>query len=122
MGNLSANYIEVVALILFGIGLLIVMIQNNLIRKIIGFGIIETSLFIMLTARGFISGRIAPIVTGELQPGRYINPLPGGLVLTGIVIAVSITAFMLALSLKLYEYYGTFDMEIIARMAERENE
>jgi len=106
---------EATALILFGIGLTTLMLHKNLIKKLIGFNIMETSIFLYLTTKGYISGRGAPIIIdGVNDIELYINPIPSGLVLTGIVIAVSITAFMLALCIKMYEYYGTLDMDKIA--------
>ena len=114
MGSLGANYIEATALILFGIGLTTLLLHKNLIKKLIGFNIMETSIFLYLTAKGYIAGRGAPIIIdGANNVELYINPIPSGLVLTGIVIAVSITAFMLALCIKVYEYYGTLDMDKI---------
>jgi len=119
---LRSNYIEATALILFGIGLATLLWEKNLIKKIIGFNIMETSIFLFLTAKGYIAGRGAPIITdGITDVEYYINPLPSAIVLTGIVIAVSITAFMLALCLKIYDIYGTLDMDKITvmDMAER---
>ena len=123
--NLLTNYIEATAFILFGIGLTTLMLHKNLIKKLIGFNIMETSIFLFLTAQGYISGRSAPIIVdGITEIEYYINPLPSALVLTGIVVAVSITAFMLVLCIKIYEHYGTLDMDKIMLMAlaERERE
>ena len=118
-GNLGANYIEATALILFGIGLTTLMLHKNLIKKLIGFNIMETSIFLYLTTKGYITGRAAPIIIdGANDVELYINPIPSGLVLTGIVIAVSITAFMLALCIKIYEYYGTLDMDKISMLSD----
>ena len=122
---LKTNYIEATALILFGIGLTTLLLNKNLIKKIIGFNIMETSIFLFLTAKGYIAGRGAPIIIdGNTQLEYYINPLPSALVLTGIVIAVSVSAFMLALCLKIYDLYGTLDMDKITLldMAERSEE
>ena len=118
MGNLSSNYYEATSMILFGIGFVTLFLQKNLIKKVIGLNIMDTSIFLFLAAKGYIAGRKAPIITdGITEAARYINPIPSGLVLTGIVVAVSVTAFALALCLKLYEYYGTLDMDKIALMS-----
>lgn len=122
---IRTNYIEATALILFGIGLTTLLLNKNLIKKIIGFNIMETSIFLFLTSKGYIAGRSAPIIIdGITEIELYINPLPSALVLTGIVIAVSITAFMLALCLKIYDLYGTLDMDKITLMdmAERSDD
>jgi multicomponent Na+:H+ antiporter subunit C len=108
-------------MILFGLGFVTLLMQKNLIKKVIGLNIMDTSIFLFLAAKGYITGRKAPIIVdGITQVERYINPIPSGLVLTGIVVAVSVTAFVLALSLKLYEYYGTLDMDKIALMPKGE--
>jgi len=114
---------EVTAIILFGIGITTLVLQKNLIKKVIGFNIMDTSIFLFLTAKGYVTGRRAPIIIdGVTSVEQYINPVPAGLILTGIVVAVSVSAVMLALCVKLYEYYGTLDMEKIASMAaERRN-
>ena len=113
---------EVTAIILFGIGLTTLLVQKNLIKKVIGFNIMDTAIFLFLAAKGYITGRGAPIIVdGITSVERYINPIPAGLILTGIVVAVSVTAVMLALCLKLYQYYGTLDMEKIVVMTERRN-
>ena len=118
MGSLITNHFEVAAMILFSIGLVTLLLHKNLIKKIIGLNIMDTAIFLFLTARGYITGRGAPIIAdGIVIPGGYVNPLPSALVLTGIVVAVSVTAFALALSVKLYEHYGTLDMDKISLMA-----
>ena len=123
MDGLITNHFEATAMILFGIGLTTLMLHKNLIKKLIGFNIMETSIFLFLTAQGYIAGRRAPIIVdGITDYEYYINPLPSALVLTGIVVAVSITAFMLVLCLKIYEHYGTLDMDKITVMALAERE
>lgn len=118
MGNLVSNYYEATAVILFGIGFTTLLLHKNLIKKIIGMNIMDTSIFLFLAAKGFITGRKAPIIVdGVTQAVNYINPIPSGLVLTGIVVAVSVTAFALALCLRLYGYYGTLDVDKVALMA-----
>jgi len=110
--NLAANYLETASIILYGIGMLNLMLHKHLVKKIIGFNIMEVAPFLFLTARGYITGRHAPIIVNDITHSEYyINPLPGGLVLTGIVVGVSVTAFLLSLCLKAYQYYGTIDTE-----------
>ena len=65
----------------------------------------------MLASRGMIAGRTAAILTDSgADPSRYVNPIPAGLVLTGIVVSVSVSAFALALIQRLYGVYGTTDL------------
>jgi len=116
--GLITNFYEATAMVLFGIGFVTLLLQKNLIKKIIGLNIMDSAIFLYLTTTGYITGRSAPIVIdGVVYAGAYVNPLPSALVMTGIVVAVSITAFALALSLKLYEHYGTLDMDKIALMS-----
>lgn len=112
MNNLFNNYYELAAVILFVVGLLILLLQRNLIKKIIGLNIMDTSVFLFLAAKGYIAGRFSPIIRdGVTDASLYINPLPSGLVLTGIVVAVSTTAFALALALRWYQQYHTLDID-----------
>ncbi|MBP3890572.1 MAG: cation:proton antiporter subunit C [Solobacterium sp.] len=112
MLNLFHNYYEVAAVILFSIGLLTVLLQRNLIKKIIGLNIMDTSVFLFLAAKGYIAGRMSPIIKdGMTDASKYINPIPSGLVLTGIVVAVSVTAFSLSLTLRWYQQYKTLDLD-----------
>ncbi len=110
--------VEVAAIILFGIGLSTLLLNRNLIRKIIGFSFMDSAIFLFLASEGYIAGGSAPIRTFTSE-GTMVNPLPAGLVLTGIVVSVSVTALMLALTVRLYQRYGTLDFDEICRM-ERE--
>ena len=115
---LLANYEETVAVILFVIGLGTLLFQRNLIRKIIGMNIMDTGCFLFLASMGYIQGRSAPIISGgNTDPASYINPVPAGLVLTGIVVSVSVTAVMLALTVRLYRRYHTLDLDEIYRIS-----
>lgn len=116
--NFLANIGEEVAMILFGIGFANLLFQKNLIKKIIGFNIMDTAIYLFLAEKGYITGRIAPIVVDGIQEvEKYINPIPSGLVLTGIVVSVSVTALMLSLTVRLYRRYHTLDLdEISARL------
>ena len=120
-GNLLANYGEAVAMILFGIGFANLLFQKNLIKKIIGFNIMDTAIFLFLAEKGYITGRIAPIVVDGIQSvEKYINPVPGGLVLTGIVVSVSVSAVMLSLTMRLYRRYGSLDLDEISAELRKE--
>ena len=113
-----SNLGECVAMLLFVIGFANLLFQKNLIKKIIGFNIMDTAIYLFLAEKGYISGRIAPIVVDGIQDvSHYINPIPSGLVLTGIVVSVSVSALMLSLTIRLYQRYHTLDLdEISARL------
>ena len=114
-GNLFANMGEAVAMLLFGIGFANLMFQKNLIKKIIGLNIMDTAIYLFLAEKGYISGRMPPIVVDGIQDVEaYINPIPSGLVLTGIVVSVSVTALMLSLTIRLYKRYHTLDLDEIS--------
>ena len=116
--NFLPNFGEEVAMILLGIRFANQLFQKNLIKKIIGFNIMDTAIYLFLAEKGYITGRVAPIVVNGVQSVEaYINPIPSGLVLTGIVVSVSVTALMLSLTVRLYQRYHTLDLdEISARL------
>lgn len=119
--NLLSNYGEVVAVILFGIGFTNLLLQKNMIKKIIGLNIMDTAIYLFLAEKGYISGRMAPIIVDGIQdPAQYINPVPSGLVLTGIVVSVSVTAIMLSLTIRMYRRYHTLDLDEISTQLKRE--
>lgn len=120
--NLWLNVDEVAAVILFGIGFTTLLLHRNMIKKIIGLNIMDTAVYLFLAAMGYVEGRIAPIVeNGVTDAEVYINPIPSGLVLTGIVVSVSVTALMLALTIRLYRKYHSLDLdEILIRMQKEE--
>lgn len=119
--NLMNNYGEAVAMLLFGIGFSNLLLQKNLIKKIIGLNIMDTAMYLFLALKGYIEGRGAPIVTNGVQSVEaYINPIPSGLVLTGIVVSVSVTALMLSLTVRLYQRYHTLDLDEISTALEKE--
>ncbi|MCI8928162.1 MAG: cation:proton antiporter subunit C [Lachnospiraceae bacterium] len=119
--NLFNNYGEAVAMILFGIGFGNLLLQSNLIKKIIGLNIMDTAIYLFLAEKGYISGRVAPIVTDGVQSMEtYINPIPSGLVLTGIVVSVSVSALMLSITIRLYQRYQTLDLDEISFRLKKE--
>ena len=119
--NLFVNYGEAVAMILFVIGFANLLLQNNLIKKIIGLNIMDSAVYLFLAEKGYISGRTVPIVVDGVQEVEaYINPIPAGLVLTGIVVSVSVSALMLSLTIRLYRRYHTLDLDEISTRLKKE--
>ncbi len=120
--HLVLNIEETVAVILFGIGFTMLLLHRNLIKKIMGMNIMDTAVYLFLAAKGYIKGRMVPIVVDGIQDAAaYINPVPSGLVLTGIVVSVSTTALMLALTIRLYERYGSLDLDEILLRVKKED-
>lgn len=119
--NLINNYAEAVSMLLFGIGFTNLLLQKNLIKKIIGLNIMDSAVYLFLALKGYIDGRVAPIVVDGVQEVEaYINPIPSGLVLTGIVVSVSSTALMLSLTIRLYKRYHTLDLDEISFKLKKE--
>ena len=120
-GNLIGNFGQAVAVLLFVIGFANLLLQKNLIKKIIGMNFIDTGTYLFLAEKGYIAGRVAPIIAdGVTDAEKYINPIPSGLVLTGIVVSVSVTALMLSLTIRLYQRYHTLDMGEISTILKKE--
>ena len=116
------NLEQTVSVILFGIGFTILLLQRNLIRKIIGLNIMDTAIYLFLASMGYITARKAPIIVdGMTEAASYINPIPDGLVLTGIVVSVSFTGILLALTVRLYRRYHTLNIDEIALLAKGED-
>lgn len=121
LDGLISNYGEAVAVLLFAIGFANLLLQKNLIKKIIGLNFMDTGTYLFLAEKGYIEGRMAPIVVDGIQDvNTYINPIPSGLVLTGIVVSVSVTALMLSLTIRLYQRYHTLDMDEISTILKKE--
>ena len=108
----SWNYIIVIILMMTG--LFIVIARTNLIKKLIGLSIFQTSVFLFYISLGKVAGGTAPILDGN--PGTlYSNPLPHVLILTAIVVGVATTALGLALILRINEAFRSIEEdEIIA--------
>ena len=111
---------EATGVILFCIGFATLLLHPNLIKKIIGLNLMDVAVLLMLAAMGYVDGRLAPIiVNGVTEAELYINPVPGGLVLTGIVVGVSTTAFFLALTQRLYHRYHTLNLDEILILSKK---
>ena len=118
MMALLANYYETVSVIIFGIGFTLLLLNKNIIKKIIGFNFMDCAIYLYLAAKGYIYGGKAPILADGIE--LYINPIPSGLVLTGIVVSVSVSAVMLSLTMRLYKRYGTLDLDEISAQLRKE--
>ena len=114
---LASNYELVVAILLFVIGFCMLLFDRNLLKKVIGLDIMDSGVFLLLADRGYLAGRTAPIIVdGVTDMSRYVKPIPAGLVLTGIVVSVSVSAVMLSLTVRIYQTYRTLDMDKLYMM------
>ena len=117
------NRFAIASVILFVTGFVNMMVHPNLVKKIVSFNIMDSAAFLMLASRGMITGRTAAILTdGGANTALYVNPIPAGLVLTGIVVSVSVSAFSLALVQRIYGTYGTIDMREILEAMKKKGE
>ena len=115
--HLTENYEACVAVILFAIGMGKLLFDKNLLKKVIGLDIMDSGTFLLLADRGYITGRAVPIIVdGVTSMEHYVNPIPAGLVLTGIVVSVSVSAVMLSLTVRIYQTYRTLDMDKLYMM------
>ena len=95
-------------------GFYIVMASRNLIKKMVGLSLFQTSVFILYITMGKISGGTAPILAG---PGMtYSNPLPHVLILTAIVVGVATMALGMAIIIRINDEYGTIEEDEILSM------
>ena len=100
-----------VAIFLMMAGFYIVIADGNLVKKIVGLNVFQTSVFVLYISMGKVAGGTAPIVAGE--GALYSNPLPHVLILTAIVVGVATTAVGLALVVRIKEAYGTVEEDEI---------
>lgn len=103
-----------IVIVLMMTGFYVVISRGNLIKKIVGLNIFQTSVFILYISMGKIIGGTAPIVAPGIAV--YSNPLPHVLILTAIVVGVATTALGLALIVRIKEAFGTVEeSEILAQ-------
>lgn len=122
---ISTHGYECAAIALCAMGLLNLTLHGNLIRKCLGANLFSTAVFLFFGARGYRTGGEAAILDPETltAPEVAVNVVPTSLILTGIVVSVSITAFFLALTIRIYERYGTVDLdEVLLRVAQEQAE
>jgi multicomponent Na+:H+ antiporter subunit C len=102
--------------ILFLVGLYGIITRRNLIKIAISMSIMEFSTFLFFALIGYIKGGVAPIVDPSDPVKIYVDPLPQALVLTAIVIGLATTAMMMAVIIRLYKKYGSFDIREIKNL------
>lgn len=106
----------ILCLVFFCVGLYCVMRKRNLIKIIIGLGIMEYAVNLFFVLIGYrVEGR-APILAQDQVIERMVDPLPQALVLTAIVIGLAVTALMVGIAIRIYEKYKTFDITRINKL------
>ncbi|MBT3369244.1 MAG: cation:proton antiporter subunit C [Rhodospirillaceae bacterium] len=96
-----------IAILLMMIGLYTVVARGNLVKKLVGLNIFQTSVFLLYITMGKVAGGTAPILDDRFTV--YSNPIPHVLILTAIVVGVATTALGLALVVRIKESYGTIE-------------
>lgn len=95
------------------IGLYTLIARDNLIKKILGLNIFQTSVFILYITMGKVSGGTAPIFVEGVEDVVYSNPIPHVLILTAIVVGVATSSLGLSLVIRIKEAYGTIEEDEI---------
>ena len=116
MGLGLFNYWVVIFLMMVGFYTLIA--RGNLIKKIIGLNIFQTSVFILYITMGKIVGGTAPIFVEGQEDVLYSNPIPHVLILTAIVVGVATSALGLSLVVRIHEAFGTIEEDELEEMAQ----
>lgn len=108
----------IVTVFLMVAGLFIVMARGNLIKKLVGLSIFQTSVYLLYIVPGKLLGGTAPILAPQYS--LYSNPLPHVLILTAIVVGVATLALGLALTVRIREAYGTIEEDEIIELEQRD--
>ncbi|MFT4926571.1 MAG: multicomponent Na+:H+ antiporter subunit C [Phenylobacterium sp.] len=117
---LMEHYNYWVVVVLMMIGFYIVIAHGNLIKKIVGLTIFQTSVFIFYISMAKVDGGTAPILADDISV--YSNPLPHVLILTAIVVGIATTALGLALTVRIKEAYGSIEEDDIQAIDDQEQD
>ena len=126
ISDLFLNHLYlIICVLLFALGFSGLLFHPNLLKKIIGMTIMDSAIFLFLVSSGFVRGRVSPILPdteAEASALVFSNPIPSGMVLTGIVISTGMTAFLLALTQRLYQHYHSLELDQIMSMIQKGEE
>ena len=99
--------------ILFLTGLYGVLTRRNIIKIVIGLSVMEFSIFLFMALIGYINNGDAPILVAGKNQTLFVDPLPQAMVLTAIVIGLATNAMLLAIAIRIFRKYKTFDVRKI---------
>ena len=116
--SIVGHYNYWIVAVLMMTGFYIVIASNNLIKRLFGLSVFQTSVFLLYISMGKIGGGTAPIVAAGVK--HYSNPLPHVLILTAIVVGIATLALGLALVVRIHETYGTIEEDEIHAQDEEE--
>ncbi len=121
MSEIAAHWNYYLVIILMMLGFYAVIARGNMVKKMVGLNIFQTSVFMLYISVGKIEGGTAPILTGD-PASVYSNPLPHVLILTAIVVGVATTAVGYALIIRIYEAYGTIEDDEVAMLIDSDQD
>jgi multicomponent Na+:H+ antiporter subunit C len=110
LAAVSSWLAHVVYVLLVGVGLFVLVNDENLVKKVVGLNVFQTGVFLFFVTSAYRADGRAPLVSGE---GPFVSPLPHVLILTAIVVGVSVTAVALALVVRLHGAHGTLREDVI---------
>ncbi|MCM8791156.1 MAG: sodium:proton antiporter [Candidatus Omnitrophica bacterium] len=103
-------------LVLFSVGLYCILRKRNVIKIIIGIGIMEYAANLFFVLLGYRTHGRSPIYAIDQEIKSMVDPLTQSVVLTGIVLGLSVTLLLVAIAIRIYERYGTFDITKITKL------
>jgi multicomponent Na+:H+ antiporter subunit C len=106
----------ILCFILFLVGLFGVLTSRNIIKIVIGLSFMEFSVFLFLALIGYIDNGQIPIVSDDVTSLVYVDPLPQAMVLTAIVIGLATNAMLLAIAIRIYKKFRSFDIRKITSL------
>jgi multicomponent Na+:H+ antiporter subunit C len=115
---IGSHYVYWLLLALMVIGLYVVISHGNLLKKLIGLTLFQVGVFLFFISLGKVDGGSAPILSEDVE--TYSHPLPQVLILTAIVVGVATLAVGLALSVRVFEAYGTVEEDDLVEREEDE--
>ncbi len=117
MAEFASHYTYWVTVVLLAAGLYIMIARGNLVKKLIGLSVFQTSVYLLYIAPGKLIGGTAPILDEQFRV--YSNPLPHVLILTAIVVGIATLALGLAIVVRIREAYGTIEEDEIVAADQR---
>ena len=117
MAEFASHYTYWVTVVLLAAGLYIMIARGNLVKKLIGLSVFQTSVYLLYIAPGKLIGGTAPILDEQFR--EYSNPLPHVLILTAIVVGIATLALGLAIVVRIREAYGTIEEDEIVAADQR---
>jgi len=108
--------VYILCLVLFSVGLYCILRKRNVVKIIVGLIITEYAVNLFFVLLGYRMEGRAPIYSPNQETVNMVDPIPQALVLTSIVIGLAVTALVVAIAIRIYEKYGTFDITQIKKL------